>query len=80
MIYFSRKSNNFQDVIKFWGFVGTKKYGKICIFSMKWNEQESVWPKKSVILVIFFENSARDRILLESLIFHENWKFFSKYH
>ena len=42
MIYFSRKSDNFQDFIKFWGFVGTKKYGKICNFSMKWTERESV--------------------------------------
>ena len=39
MIYFSRKSDSFQDFIKFWGFVGTKKYGKICIFSMKWGER-----------------------------------------
>ena len=43
MIYFSKKSDNFQDFIKFWGIVGTKKYGKICIFSMKWTERESVW-------------------------------------
>ena len=42
MIYFSRKSDNFQDFIKFWGFVGTKKYGKICNFSMKWTERDRI--------------------------------------
>ena len=41
---------------------------------MKWTERESVWPEKSVILVIFFENcnfsmniTERDRILLENI-------------
>ena len=70
MIYFSRKSDNFQDFIKFWGFCGNKEMSKICIFSMKWTEQESVWLQFSiifmktcdfhenlVILVIFFEFS-----------------------
>ena len=66
MIYFSRKSDNFQDFIKFWGFVGTKKFDKICNFSIKWTERESVWPEKSVIF-------HQKLISLKSIEFY--WKF-----
>ena len=66
MIYFSRKSDNFQDFIKFWRFVGTKKYGKICIFSMKWTERESVWPENYNFSMNITE---RDGILLENVTF-----------
>ena len=59
MIYFSRKSDDFQDFIKFWGFVETKKYEKSVFFQL--NEVNgslfglknySFFPK-SVIFMIF---------------------------
>ena len=51
MIYFSRKSDNFQDFIKFWGFVGTKKYGKICIFSVNITERDRIQLENFVFFI-----------------------------
>ena len=66
MIYFSRKSDNFQDFIKFWGFCGNKEMSKICSFSMKWTERESIWPENCNFSMNITE---RDGILLENVTF-----------
>ena len=54
---------------------------KSVFFSMKWTERESVWPEKSIILVIFFENcnfTGKFDIFSVFHYFHENCNFSSK--
>ena len=65
MIYFSRKSDNFQDFIKFWGFVGTKKLDKICHFSINITERDVISVENFIFSNIYTENKS------DLIIFHQ---------